>query len=110
MKRTIQEKLGAAWMRLAGVVAEARFSRRGIFSIHPSFWEEDWDCALAAITRSPDPEGIDKEVENAFENTKQLVIENWQAVERVAAALLERGRLDGDEVRALCGPCATGLF
>lgn len=99
------------WMSLAGVAAEARFLRCGIFSIAPEIWDDDWESARAMIAgrlgkddqeQWDDPE-MDAAVDEAFANTKRQVAENWALIERVAHGLLERGRLEGDEVLYLCG-------
>ena len=99
------------WMLLAGVVAEARFLRCGIFSMNPYTWSNDWESAREMIAGRigmedqeswNDPE-MDAGVDDAFANAKRLVAEHWPLIERVAGALLERGRLDGDEVLHLCG-------
>lgn len=107
---------GDVWIALSGVVAEARYLQCGIFSISPDTWRTDWRNAHERISadlgRPPrkgilkgwndDPE-MDTAIKKAFTDTRRLVVENWYLIERVAHALLERGRLDGDEVLHLCG-------
>lgn len=39
-----------------------------------------------------------------FSLARRVVLANWAAVERVAGLLLERGRLDGDDVDKVAGP------
>ena len=41
---------------------------------------------------------IDEYVRNVKSETRQLVTDKWTAIERVAAALIERGSLSGDQV------------
>jgi hypothetical protein len=80
---------------LAGPIAEQRLSG----TVDPEAWgvdlrmAEDWRQELEAgacpleLTAS----------------TRELVDENWAAVSRVAASLIEKGSLSGIEVEAMCG-------
>ena len=98
------------WISLAGIVAEARFLKCGVFCINPETWDTDWCMArerVAGRLGRQDAEEwedaeMDAEIDQAFHETRRLIAENWIYVERVALALLDRDRLDGDEVLCLC--------
>jgi ATP-dependent Zn protease len=85
----------------AGMVAEAMVSgRRG--------WDEsceDLDAAVRlAMQVVGDCERVIPYLESVREHTEDLLEKNWPAVEALARALMDRGRMSGDEVRRLLAP------
>lgn len=113
-----RERAGDSWFdrghvtgALAGVVAEARYRRCGIFALDPATWDADWSAARERIADDLGKDDVeewedaemDAAVDEAFDETKRAVAECWPLIERVASALLECERLEGDEVMHLCG-------
>lgn len=78
-----------ATIALAGAVAEYL----GGFTARIDYGDNDWKRARAMVA----PDRIPAVQRRAV----RLLIANWQAVQRVADALIEHGELSGDEVRRL---------
>jgi hypothetical protein len=86
---------------LAGPIAEARYA--GI-SVEQMFAEGDIcagdrENAERALDKLREPPTFDE----AVEITRQAVDNVWHQIEAVAAALMERGTLELDELLKLCG-------
>ena len=59
----------------------------------------DWEITREEITlRAPQGQAL---LDRAWRSAREIIAENWAAVEEVAARLLERGRLTGEEVAAI---------
>jgi ATP-dependent Zn protease len=86
---------------VAGMVAESMISGR-------RSWDEgseDLDAAVRlAMKVVGDCERVLPFLEIAREHTEDLLRRNWPAVDRLAAALMERRRMTGEEVRRLLAP------
>jgi hypothetical protein len=90
-----------ACVSIAGPTAERRY-RAATPAELEMLWREQWRSDVAHAREhiaacDADPFVLLLEVE-------LLVRENWEAIERVAAALAERGTLSGAEVDALTRP------
>lgn len=86
---------------VAGMTAEAMVSGRAV-------WDEgseELDAAVRLAMRVVgDCERVLPLLEIAHEHTGGLLAEHWQAVELLAAELLDRRRMTGEEVRRLLLP------
>jgi len=86
---------------LAGMVASRR--------VAPDIdwrWKGRADRRQAlAMARSvtPSKDAARQLLDHCLGEAEGLVAQSWAAIERVALALVERGRLDGHEVRAIAG-------
>lgn len=85
---------------LAGPVAEARAARCSLISVFWGGGASDWAHARERLA-TPCPYLND--LDSYEQWARELVGEHWQGIERVAVALLERGRLDGSTVADLAG-------
>lgn len=98
----------AAWdfllMLLAGGYSEARYTRRSANEIFFGPASGDFERAQLPINWlvergfSEDPDAAWRRAEA---DTRAFLRKHWDAVERVAEALLQRGRLEAEEVAAL---------
>src|SRR5262249_1152265 len=88
-----------ALIALAGPAAEDRFQRHAPAE-HAALWRSIWDGDARNAARYL---GVDGDVVAAHRKAARLVREHWSAIERVADALAERGRLSGAEVGTLVG-------
>lgn len=90
---------------VAGLVAEAMVSGR-------DGWDsssEDLDAAVGLALRVVgDCERVLPFLEKVRDHAEDLLRRSWPAVETVAAELVARRRLTGDEVRRLLGPHLPG--
>jgi hypothetical protein len=116
---------------LAGALAQERHEPLSEGQRHKAIregggWHDDWNSAawlvthilyflrrggLSDLQKEPDPEGVlaalgtsdefDTVFDRLWEETRVLVYDNWAAIERVAAALLERRYLHEDDIDAL---------
>jgi hypothetical protein len=96
---TARRRWKRAVIAFAGPVAEDRFQRYPPAE-HPALWSSAWDGDARNAARYL---GADGDIVAAHREAVRLVREHWDAIERVADALAERGRLSGAEVDALIG-------
>lgn len=79
---------GGAMMSAAGAVAEARHTRKSLFTLSIGVASDDF-ASIRADGHDPDAAAI---------AVKKLLSEHWHAVGAVAAGLIERGILTEAEV------------
>jgi hypothetical protein len=83
---------------LAGMIAERRF--RGRYN-HVGAADDLRQAVSMADYLSGDPRDTERYLNRAWERAEALLAEHWPAVETLAAALLERQTLTGDEAREI---------
>jgi ATP-dependent Zn protease len=89
----------AAQIELAGYIAQKRYKRR---SCHKYHWESDRNAATdLLLSFSSSTRHLDAYIKAISIRTEDLVAHWWPAIKAVAAALLERGTLSGDEVQKI---------
>ncbi len=98
----------AAWdaliVALSGPYAEARLSKQSRAIVCLTRGRDDWQGAKLAIRWLAAKDFAPSEAkawERAERETLDFLRSRWPAIERVAAGLLERGRLEAEEVRRL---------
>ena len=87
-----------AIIALAGAEAETKHCGYSL-DRQAELWSVAWATDLASAVRDLDRAAIAPAIGQA----RQLVSEHWRSIEVVAQALLERGELTGDDIRALIG-------
>src|SRR5262249_54515534 len=98
MRMTARTRWKRALVSLAGPAAEDRLQRYPSAD-HPALWDTAWDGDARNAARYLS--AIDGDIAAAHREAVRLVARHWDAIERVADALAERGRLSGAEVDAL---------
>jgi ATP-dependent Zn protease len=83
---------------LAGNVAQQRFNKRSVRKWHAS---SDYRKAVDLAIRVTDTDGVRLLLGWLRHGTECLVQTRWREIEAIAAALLERKTLTGDEIREI---------
>jgi hypothetical protein len=98
--------LAGLHIALAGVYAQRKFTGNAHIPMAKS---DKHDVENFFVHSSLSDADIRQATREAKANTKSLVAHYWSDIERVAAALLERRKLSGDEVRELLSPELKGV-
>jgi hypothetical protein len=99
-----QWRLREAAIALAGPTTERRYRAPSPAELE-ALWREQWRTDVAHAREHIAACGADPFV--LLLEVELLVRENWEAIERVAAALEQRGTLTGAEIAALMRPMSA---